>query len=163
MPIGMITIRHGRAVVTCETVEEAAALLRRISSAEEDKEERGRSSSPLELVLRSMVGAENPWTRQGFWNFLDKLGDAQKRVLVLLVRKGKATDAELRKVADVQSNLELGGILTAISKQAAAINVPARAVFTIETETASGENKKKYAIAMDFLRMASEMNWPPVE
>jgi len=80
-----------------------------------------------------------------------------------LVRKGKASDAELRKAADVRSNLELGGILTAVSKQAAATNVPARAVFTIETETASGENKKTYAIAMEFLRMASEMNWPPVE
>ena len=160
----MITIKHGSLVVSCETVDEASALIQKIFS-EESKAASGRSLSPIEIALRGLIGPDekNPWSREGFFNFLDNLGDAQKRVLALLVRKGKASDGELRKAADVRSNLELGGVLTAVSKQAAATNVPARAVFTIETETASGENRKTYAIAMEFLRMASEMNWPPVE
>jgi hypothetical protein len=160
----MITIKYRDMVASCDTADEANAVVQKIFS-EENKLGSSRSKSPIEIALRSLMGSEekSPWTREGFWKFLDNLGDAQKRVLALLVRKGKATDVELRKAADVRSNLELGGILTAVSKQAAAINVPARAVFTIETETASGENKKTYAVATEFLRMASDMNWPPVE
>jgi hypothetical protein len=152
----MITIKYRGMVVSCETADEANALVQRIFS-EENKPGSGRSLSPIEIALRSLIGSgeNSPWTSEGFWKFLDNLGDAQKRVLALLVRKGKASDVELREVADVRSNLELGGILTALSKQAAATNVPARAI--------SGENKKTYAIAMEFLSMASEMNWPPVE
>ena len=53
------------------------------------------------------------------------------------------------------SNKQLAGILSGLSKQAAACHLSAREVFTIENESKAGETSKTYVIARHFLAMAT--------
>jgi CRP-like cAMP-binding protein len=100
------------------------------------------------------------WTRESFWEFVEAVGEPQQRILKMLVKQHRATDEQLRKALKVDSNQQLAGILSGISKQAGAQNVPARAVYTIENESSAGNVTKTYVVAIDFLRIATEMNWP---
>ena len=75
-------------------------------------------------------------------------------------RATRATDAALRQAVGVASNKQLAGILSGLSKQAAACHLSAREVFTIENESKAGETSKTYAIARHFRAMATANNWP---
>ena len=81
----------------------------------------------------------NPWTHRVFFDFITAVGDSQRTVLALLVRQTRATDSQLREAVGVSTNQQLAGVLSGVSKQAAAFDLPARAVFTIENESKSGE------------------------
>src|SRR5947208_3205760 len=61
------------------------------------------------------------WTPDRFSAFIDRLGDAQKLALALLVTKGSVTDEQLRNFLKVPGNQALAGILSGISKQAVAL------------------------------------------
>ncbi len=65
-----------------------------------------------------------------------------------------------REAVGVDTNQRLAGVLSGLSKQAATFNLPARAVFTIENESKSGETKKTYVVSNHFLETATENNWP---
>ena len=67
---------------------------------------------------------------------------------------------QLRHAVGVETNQQLAGILSGLSKQAAACHLPAREVFTIENESKSGETTKTYVIARHFLETATANNWP---
>jgi hypothetical protein len=156
-----ITDRSGR-VIECQDATEAIAMLQYLHN--EDLKASDKTSVPFaELASFVLVGDKNQalyWNRENFWKFIDALGETQKLLLSHLVQHRKMSDEEMRKNVGVKTNLELGGILSGVSKQAGAHNIPARAVYTIENETQGGETKKSYVIAYDFLRIASEMNWP---
>ena len=81
-------------------------------------------------------------------------------MLALLVRQTRATDSQLRKAVGAATNQHLAGVLSGLSKQAAACNLPAREVFTIENESKSGETIKTYVVSKHFLETANENNWP---
>jgi len=156
--------KQGR-VIECTDAREAIAVLEHLH-AQDKKAVRHRVPGVQEVVgelfSRALGGYEetNPWTLDAFFSFLDSLKEPQKQILSLLVKRRKLTDEELRKALKLDSNLELGGVLSGVSKQAAAVNVPARAVFTIENETKGGETTKNYVVAVNFLRMAIDANWP---
>jgi len=152
----VIKITHNGRVIECTTAAEAITLLRHI-----DAEERKRKPTiHKHLPERLSNGTMNPWTGSLFWQFIESLGEAQNCVLSLLVRKHKVTDEELRKVLKLDSNQALAGVLSGVSKQAGALNISARSVYTVEDERKAGELTKTYAIANDFLVIAGEMNWP---
>ena len=156
-----ITDRGGR-VIECQDAAEAITILRHLD-AEDRKAPNKTAVSVAEIASMLLLGDKKHtpyWDRENFWKFVDALGDTQRQLVGLLVQKRKMTDDEMRKAAKVSSNLELGGILSGISKQAGAQNIPARAVYTIENEPQGGETKKSYVIAVDFLKIALEMNWP---
>ena len=88
----------------------------------------------------------------------DRFGSSQTTVLAWLVRHTRATDATLRQAAGVASNKQLAGILSGLSKQAAACHLSAREVFTIENESKAGETTKTYVIARYFRDMATANN-----
>ena len=73
-------------------------------------------------------------------------------MLALLVRQIRATDSQLREAVGVDTNQRLAGVLSGLSKQAATFNLPARAVFTIENESKSGETKKPTLYRTIFLK-----------
>ena len=102
----------------------------------------------------------NPWTPRVFSDFVSAIGTSQTTVLAWLVRHTRATDAQLRQAVGVETNQQLAGVLSGLSKQAAACHLPAREVFTIENESKSGETTKTYVISTRFLRMATANNWP---
>ena len=102
----------------------------------------------------------NPWTPRTFSDFVNALGPSQTTVLAQLVQHTRATDAQLRHAVGVERNQQLAGILSGVSKQAAACHLPAREVFTIENESKSGETTKTYVIARHFRETAAVQNWP---
>ena len=75
-----------------------------------------------------------------FSDFVQAIGSSQTTVLVWLLQHTRATDATLRQAVGVASNKQLAGILSGLSKQAAACHLSAREVFTIENESHSGRD-----------------------
>ena len=82
-----------------------------------------------------------------------------KGVLSQLTSKRSLSDEELRQFLHLDNNKQLAGVMSGISKQAAACNVPAGAVYKIDNESRSGDVTKTYVISLDFLQIANE-NWP---
>ena len=95
-----------------------------------------------------------------FSDFVTAIGPSQTTVLARLVQHTRATDAQLRHAVGVETNQQLAGVLSGVSKQAAACHLSAREVFTIENESKSGETRKTYVISRHFLEMATANNWP---
>ncbi len=158
----MIKFRYRGIEVECSTEAEAKSLLAHLTQEEEKR--RLRNRSVLELAIASVIDKDKSkaasWSGELFWEFMDSLGDTQKRVLSVLVLKRSLSDKELRQFLKLDDNKQLAGVLSGISKQAAAHKLPARAVYKIENESKSGEIAKTYAVSLDFLRIANEMNWP---
>lgn len=166
----MPSVRFKGFEITCATAAEAADIVARLQAEEAKKIERrtpGIASaaavlaSPAASIAKMFADTVETsyWRRETFWEFIESLGDQQKRILSLLLEKKRVTDDQLRKALKVETNQQLAGILSGISKQAGAHNIPARAVYGIENESKSGAVTKTYFVAVDFLRIATEMNW----
>lgn len=102
-----------------------------------------------------------PWTRDIFVSLLARIGEPQKAVLAQLVARGRVSDEVLRSMLGVSGNQALAGILSGISKQAAALNIPARAIFSFENSRVGGKRQSEYIVAPEFRQIASEQSWPP--
>ena len=152
----MFKIACGPITITCDTSKEfehALGVIRR---------DVANQPSLLDaMVARAMghIPDNNPWTPRVFSAFVSAIGPTQTTVLAWLVRHTRATDAQLRHAVDVETNQQLAGVLSGVSKQAAACHLSAREVFTIENESKSGETRKTYVIARHFLEMATANNW----
>jgi hypothetical protein len=160
----MIRIRHEGVEIECDTVEEAEGVLKHIR-------EEGAKTMKYEVPglmaddqdIGSLITGwteVSRWKAESFHKFIESVGESQETALRMLVREKRVSDAELREELGVESNQQLAGILSGISKQAAALGIPARAVFTIENEFKSGRLSKSYIVARDFLEITKEMNWP---
>jgi len=158
----MIKFRYRGIEVECSTEAEAKSMLANL--AERDEKQRLKNRSLLEKAIASVAGTAKPkprpWSSDLFWKFVGSLGDPQKLVLSALINKRSLTDKELRHLLNLDNNKQLAGIMSGISKQAAAHGMPARAVYKIENESNSGEVTKTYVTSLDFLRISNEMNWP---
>jgi hypothetical protein len=150
--------KHGY-VIECSNAKEAIAVLQHLQR-ESQNAFRPPALKALAALSSFASGEESTsWTDDAFWQFIEALGEMQKRILALLVEKRRMTDNDLRKVLKIETNLELGGILSGVSKQASSHGIPARAVFTIENESKGGETTKTYVVNTGFLRIATAMNW----
>lgn len=105
--------------------------------------------------------AEAIWTPDLFQTFIGRLGESQLTALSTLTRLRRATDAALRKALGVPTNQALAGVLSGISQQATALNIPARAVFTLENIRNAGKRRSTYEITPAFLQAATLAGWPP--
>jgi len=151
-------IKDRRREIDCTTADEFRDAIRILNEEEERLRQQGQT--PLHRLAGNLLGAGRLWDGQLFWKFVDNLGEAQKKVLGSLVRRNRMTDEELRIILRLDSNQQLAGVLSGISKQAAALNISAREVYTIDKEFESREVTKTYVIAADFLKIATDMNWP---
>ena len=138
----MIRIKHGGFEVFCDNASEAAELLRQM-----DKQN---------------ATNRTPWNGLRFANFIDSLGDKQRDLLKLLLSEKRVSAQVLSAFCGVDSNQRLAGVLSGISKQAAAHDIPARAVFGIDNEYTSGKAEKFYVAAQEFIEAAADSNWPGV-
>lgn len=125
-----------------------------------------------DLLLRNLAGVlsrfpENPWHPVLFQKFVKSLGAAQIQILKRLFRarvvRRKVSDLDLQIALGVSSNKQLAGVLSGISKQAAAVCIPARGVYQIENESAGGKHTKFYALAEEFFEVAKQHWLAPVE
>jgi hypothetical protein len=161
----MPTVRYKGFEITCGTAAEAAEVIARLRAEDAKTIERHTPGigqfATMPALAKMLAGSveASSWKRETFWQFIESLGGQQKLILNLLVERKRITDDQLREAVKVDSNQQLAGILSGISKQAGAQNIPARAVYTIENESKSGLVTKTYVIAVDFLRIAREMNW----
>lgn len=153
-----IRINHRGSMIVCDSASEAIEILKHIEAEENAKP---GVRGPFEGITK-LLGQQDPWSGQLFFRFIDSLGDAQIEVLSLLKEKEyKLADADLRKALKLNSNQQLAGVLSGISKQAAALGVKARDVYVSETEFAGGSaTRRLYYLAPVFRAIAEEMNWP---
>ena len=161
----MYKITHGPIQITCNSSDEFERVMDYIRRDLGDQPRVERAPGLIDAFvnperLAGRIIDRNPWTHRAFSDFVSVIGASQTKVLALLVRKTRATDSELREAVGVNSNQQLAGVLSGLSKQAAACNLPAREVFTIENESKSGETTKTYVGSRHFLEIAAENNWP---
>lgn len=175
-----IKFKYRGATFTADTPQEAAetlSLLKR-REAEEQSRRRARKEEVEEFMRRKIAqGSEYmkeakalfgsydeskfAWTHDHFEALINRLGNAQKVALALLVNRRNITDEELRNALDVESNQALAGVLSGISKQAIALFIPPRAIFDFENIRVGGKRRSDYLVVDEFLKIAAEMNWPP--
>lgn len=173
-----ITFKYGGASFTVDTPQEAAetlTLLKR-QQAEEEKEHRqallqafmdrkiDRSKAYMERFQKELSSYDErkfAWTPDYFQALVSRLGEPQKLALALLVAKRSVSDEDLRNALKVPGNQALAGVLSGISKQAAALNIPARAIFDFENFRVGGKRRSDYLVVDEFRQIAADMNWPP--
>lgn len=117
----------------------------------------GTLRDSLEELAESV---QNPWTLGTFNDFVGRLGARQKAILSFLVTHREATDEELRNTLGIISNQALAGVLSGISKQAAALGIPARTIFRFQNFRNAEGRRNIYTIADEFLETARNMSWP---
>ena len=159
-----IQFKHRGELFIADTPEEAMqmrALLKKQDTEAAQKRVLARYGGKMEQLGAFVAAeAETPWTQEVFVAFIDRLGDSQQAALAALVTRRRVTDEELRKELKVSGNQALAGVLSGISKQAAALNIDARDIFSFENLRNAGKRRSTYTVADKFLDIASRMNWP---
>lgn len=159
-----IRFKHAGELFIADTPEEAMQMRTLLKKQDAEAAKRrvwAKYGGKMEQV-RAFVSeeAETPWTPEVFLSFMDRLGDPQRAVLALLVTRHHVTDEELRKAVNVSGNQALAGVLSGISKQAAALNIPARDIFSFENLRNAGKRRSTYTAAEKFVEIASSMIFP---
>jgi len=163
-----IKFKYGGVLFTADTPEEAAKTLAILKERDAESARKmgwrrfmTKYGSHADQMMASMdEELETPWTREVFLNFIDRLGSPQQAALAALVTRRRMTDEELRKELKVPGNQALAGVLSGISKQAAALGINARAIFGFENLRNAGKRRSTYHVADKFLQIARDMNWP---
>lgn len=153
---------------TADTPEEVAQTLALLEKRESEKHQARiqamlKEGQTKELHEYLKEGPESPWTPELFLTFIDRLGKAQREALALLVSFGHVSDEELRACIKVSGNQALGGVLSGVSKQAAALGIEARHVFNFENFRNADRRRSTYTVAPGFRDMAGRVNWPNPE
>lgn len=162
-----IRFKYGGVLYTADTPQEAASTM---ALLKERDAEAARKRVPSRVLAKynraeSIMAfikeeSETPWTPEVFLSFIDRLGDSQQAALAMLVTQRRVTDEELRKALNVPGNQALAGVLSGISKQAAALSIPARDIFSFENLRNAGKRRSTYSVADKFCEIAADMNWP---
>jgi len=143
---GCVTIKipFRDSFIECDTWEEAERILGGMG----------------EFLPGNRLRSYGPWTDQLLDTFLHRLGPDQKAILRILVDKKRVTADELRVAIAVKNNQALAGVISGISKQAAALGIGARDVFGIENRRRSGVLSKSFFVSDEFLKVAKAVGWP---
>ena len=140
-----IRFKHGGELFIADTPEEALrmrALLRKDDVEARQQRVLAKFEGPMGQ-LRAFVEdeASTPWTPEVFLKFVERLGSSQRAALALLVARHRVTDAEMRAALNVPGNQALAGVLSGISKQAAALSIHARDIFLFENLRTAGKRR----------------------
>lgn len=160
-----IRFKYAGVSFTADTPEEAARTMALLN-----EQSRQRQQARIQSMLKEgrteevhdylVEGPDDPWTAELFLAFIDRIGKTQQDVLALLVSCRHATDEELRACIKVPGNQALAGVLSGISKQAAALGIHARDIFSFENFRSAGKRHSNYKVANKFAEIAAKMNWP---
>jgi hypothetical protein len=164
-----ITFKYGGATFTADTPQEAADTLALLKERDNEfevfmKEKISRARGYMKdfhAHLSAYDESQFVWSGDLFLTFINRLGETQKLVLALLVTRRNVTDETLRSALGVPNNQALAGILSGISKQAAALLIPPRAIFDFENSRVGGKRRSEYLVVDEFRTIAAKMNWPP--
>jgi hypothetical protein len=163
-----IKFKFGGINFTADTPDEVAQTLALLEKRESEKHQARiqamlKEGQTKELHEYLKEGPASPWTPELFVSFIDRLGKVQREALALLVLFNHVSDEELRACIKVTGNQALGGILSGISKQAAALGIEARHVFSFENFRNADRRRSTYTVSPGFRDLAGRMNWPNPE
>ncbi|MDE1177807.1 MAG: hypothetical protein PW789_14590 [Edaphobacter sp.] len=154
-----ITLKLPGAEIIVDTPEEAARVWAAASVHKQIMLNAARSGE-----RRGMASLSDPnlWNPTRFHEFIDRLGDRQKTALSVMLDVGVfgIEDTELRAILGVSRNQALGGLLSGISKQADAMHIPAREVFSVSNIRRAGRRWSKYFVSPSFTVIANAEGWP---
>ncbi len=88
-----IKVQYRRLLIECSTEDEFRAVMRAVREEEEERLRQGHT--PLAQLAAVLTGGPH-WDAERFWTFIGALGEAQRKILGLLVARGHMTDEELR-------------------------------------------------------------------
>ncbi len=121
------------------------------------------------LLMRLGKGVKSPdivrWSAHEFNDFVGRLRYFQRRALGRLI-KGKAkevTDVELREAIPVGTNQGLAGVLSGLTKVAAALDIEPERVYQQKTVYKSGKPQRTYRATSALYKAAGEADWPSEE
>lgn len=163
-----IQFKHRGELFIADTPEEAAQMRLLLHKQDADAaQNRARArllaqhEGPMEQ-LRAWTEDEaaTSWTPERFLAFIERIGQPQQAALAQLVTRHQVTDDELRKAVKVSGNQALAGVLSGISKQAAALDILPRKIFKYENFRTGGKRRNTYTVADEFLQIAHDMSWP---
>jgi len=128
--------------VTCETPEDVDALAERVRLVRAHRDAIERSPRyPL---------FDNP--KHGSAKILMKeLSEQPRKLLKLLIERGKLTDAEIRELLGLQNNKALAGVMTGISKRAKKAGINKAIVEKAFKRNGTGERLYQYSIGSQFV------------
>src|SRR5271156_636600 len=125
----MIRIEHNGIAYFCETVEEAVQLGQRLQGE--------ASQFPTATALHPQP--HTSWTPDLYQRLLARIGPLQRKALDVMLDKRTVTGEYLCEQVGVEGTQALAGVLSSISRQAAALGVSARSIFTIEVSRRGGD------------------------
>jgi hypothetical protein len=150
-----IRIKFGNVVYLVDTPEEAVRIGSLLDGQGPKRPAKGRTG----VIGGMMASADDAkeWTPELFHQFIERLGDTQRAILSILVEHGQVSDQHLRERLNIPGNQALAGALSGISKQAVALGISARSVFTFENLRRAGKRQSLYAPAQQFRQIAVEV------
>lgn len=165
-----IKFEHGGKSFEADTPEQVVKLLDLLDRREVAASRREAYSVALTRVfvrsaeISAAVGYQSSWTPEVFAQFTERLGAPQRTALGTMVafRLG-APDEVLRASSGSANNQALAGILSGISKQAQALGIPPRTVFTFENIRSKRGRSSLYRATDEFREFAIAAGWPEVK
>ena len=161
-----IKFEHGGKVFEAGTPEQVVRLLDLLERREAFAAKREAYSQALLRTLDSRKGdlvSAQParfWTADLFEQFTGRLSATQERALAMMLAfRSGVPDEALRSALGTTTNQALAGVLSGISKQAQAIGIPRRAVFTSFNSRSRGKRSNTYCVEDEFRETASELSW----
>ena len=141
-----IRIQHGNVTYIVDTPEESVKLGTLLAQTEglvQTEEYRGTLVGDISASTseEGMV-----WTPELFRRFMERLGESQITALTLLAQHRYVSDELLRTQLGVEDNQALAGILSGISKQAIALGMSPRSVFSFENLRKTGKRSSIYSV-----------------
>jgi hypothetical protein len=164
-----IRFKYGGVHFTADTPEEAAQTMALLKERDAEAAKQKRQARIQAMLKENRMeemhdylteGTGTQWTPELFVSLIDRLGKTQLDALALLVSFRHVTDEELRASINVSGNQALAGVLSGISKQAAALGIHARDIFTFENLRNAGKRRSNYKVTSKFAEIASQQNWP---
>jgi hypothetical protein len=151
--MGTIKIEYRGAVAICESIEDAAALLGRLTGGATSLAGPGDGA-------RNDVHSEGRWTVARFRDFVGRLSQPQVRMLQELVRIPHGRTAkDLAPTLNFSTPKSFGPIMAAMSKHAKKAGIGIQEVLTSERVSVGNELLLEFKATPTFMRVATEAGW----
>jgi hypothetical protein len=139
-----IEFEHGGKKYRADTAKEAADLQALLEKQDLDHGARPIRNWPADVALE----------------FLNTLGDLQKKFLAVLAEGVSVPSATIIRALSLDSEIALAGVISGLSKQARKMNVNPHNLYYVNVEW-TGKNKERFFRMMnDFREALVELNWP---
>jgi hypothetical protein len=146
-----IKVQHGEVFYIVDTPEEAV----RIGTLLNRKTVNSDAGIDICATADKADATGTAWTPDLVRKFIERLGQSQQTALSVLIASQIASDEYLREAVGAADNQALAGVLSGISKQAAALGMSPRSVFSFVNLRNGGKRSNIYNISESFRENAA--------